>query len=98
MTSSDPQWTVEFSVCNNRTNARREVRIDAPELADAVAGAVAGIQGVFGSELNRIAHEIDRTLQDFREGASARLIKPVPAPPPHDDDQADPQVPVYSGE
>lgn len=53
MTSPDPQWTVEFSVYDNITKAKRSVFIDAPELPDAVAGAVAGIQAVFGSELKR---------------------------------------------
>ncbi len=50
---ADPQWTVEFSVYDNRTKARREVRIDALDLADAVAGAISGIQSVLGSELSR---------------------------------------------
>lgn len=65
MTTSDPQWTVEFTVLDNKTGARRAVSIEAPELADAVAGAITGIQAVFGSELSRAVRRINDTLQGF---------------------------------
>jgi len=69
MTTPDPQWTVEFSVYNNKNASKREVRIDAPELPDAVAGAVAGIQAIFGSEIARAVDSFNlKAFGDFVDG------------------------------
>jgi hypothetical protein len=49
----DPQWTVEVTVLDNKTGARRVVQIDAPDLPGAFIGAVQGMAAVVGAEAQR---------------------------------------------
>lgn len=67
MTTSDPRWTVEFSVNDNKFGARREVRVDAAELAEAVGSAVAGMQAVFGQELQRAVRAAGEAFPELRD-------------------------------
>lgn len=64
---TDPQWSIEFSLQDNRTKARREIRIESPELVGAFLGAVQGMAAVVGGEARVMIDEAFRGLPpEFR--------------------------------
>jgi hypothetical protein len=67
----DPQWTVELSVTNNETGARREIRIDG-DLADALLGTIHGMSAVVGFEASRAINQAYEMLPpEFRTAKRA---------------------------
>lgn len=59
---TDPQWTAEFAVNDNVTGARREVRVDSPELQGAVFGAIRGMGAIFGAELGVAVEKFEQAF------------------------------------
>lgn len=74
---TDPQWTVEFSVQDNKTKARHEVRIEAPELVDGFLGAVQGMAAVIGGDAQRkIAEAFGKLSPELRGMLTPRGAHP----------------------
>lgn len=67
---SDPEWTAEFTVRNNKTGASREVRIDSPDPATAMAAALRAMGAVFDAEMTAVARQIERAFEAAGCGGS----------------------------